>query len=178
MGGWLQENIHQDEKWIEASSGTSQTISSTINDIRHTLLLILEDISASLLIDMSVKVNLHFFHWKFESEMHTSRNVCSIYFLTSTQDDMHDKFDLTLLIECARLAKDGITRNHIFSLLSTIARVLPDKILDHILDILTVIGESTVTQVCYDLLVLRQVHELKFYSICKNLMFPSRQLLL
>lgn len=70
------------------------------------------------------------------------------------QDDIHDKFDLMLLVECARSTKDGITRNHIFSLLSTIARVLPEEILDHILDILTVIGESAVTQVCYDLLVL------------------------
>lgn len=116
MDEWVQDDVHLYEKWIQASSGTSETISSTVCYIQQTLLLILEDISASILTDMSVK------------------------------DDIHDKFDLMLLVECARSTKDGITRNHIFSLLSTIARVLPDEILDHILDILTVIGESAVTQ--------------------------------
>ncbi|KAL6311451.1 hypothetical protein AAG906_005381 [Vitis piasezkii] len=116
MDEWVQDDVHLYEKWIQASPGTSETISSTVCYIQQTLLLILEDISASILTDMSVK------------------------------DDIHDKFDLMLLVECARSTKDGITRNHIFSLLSTIARVLPDEILDHILDILTVIGESAVTQ--------------------------------
>lgn len=85
------------------------------------------------------------------------------------QEDIHDQFDLVLLVECARSTKDGITRNHIFSLLSTIARVLPEKILDHILEILTVIGESAVTQVCYDLLVLYLLNNgLNVQSLCKS----------
>lgn len=57
-------------------------------------------------------------------------------------------FDLELLVICARSARDAITCNHVFSLLSTIAKVIPGKVLDHILDILTVIGKSAVTQVC------------------------------
>ena len=58
MDEWVQEDFHQDEKWIQASSGASQTISSTLCYIQQALLLILEDISASILTDMSVKVCL------------------------------------------------------------------------------------------------------------------------
>lgn len=64
------------------------------------------------------------------------------------QDDITNKIDIKMLVECSRSAKDAVTRNHIFSLLSSIIKVIPDKMLEHILDILTVIGESTVTQVC------------------------------
>ncbi|KAL6980906.1 hypothetical protein U1Q18_022542 [Sarracenia purpurea var. burkii] len=61
-------------------------------------------------------------------------------------EDIINTFDLKLLVECARSAKDEITRNQVFSLLSTVAKVTPDKVLDHIIDIFTVIGESAVTQ--------------------------------
>lgn len=63
------------------------------------------------------------------------------------QGGILNKFDIKLLLDCARAAKDAMTRNHVFSLLSSIAKLIPDKVLDHILDILTVIGESAVTQV-------------------------------
>lgn len=56
-------------------------------------------------------------------------------------------FDVELLVKCARSSKDAVTRNHLFLLLSTIAKVEPETVLDHILDILTVVGESAVTQV-------------------------------
>ena len=52
-----------------------------------------------------------------------------------------------MLVDCARLAKDGVTRNHVFTLLSLVAKLVPNRILEHILDILTVIGESAVSQV-------------------------------
>lgn len=60
-----------------------------------------------------------------------------------------NNFDLKLLINCARSTKDEITRNQVFSLLSTVAKVAPDKVLAHIVDICTLIGESAVTQVCW-----------------------------
>lgn len=63
------------------------------------------------------------------------------------QDGIVESFDIKLLLSCARSADDAATRNHVFSLLSAVAKVIPDRILDHILDILTVIGESAVTQV-------------------------------
>lgn len=52
-----------------------------------------------------------------------------------------------LLVKCARLASDAVTRNHVFSLVSTVVKIIPDKVLDHILDILNIIGESALTQV-------------------------------
>lgn len=61
---------------------------------------------------------------------------------------MLDSIDVELLIKCAHSAKDGVTHNHILKLLSTIAKLIPDKILDHIQDILSVAGESAITQVC------------------------------
>ena len=63
------------------------------------------------------------------------------------QDGIVQSFDIKLLVSCARSTEDAATRNHVFSLLSAIAKVIPDRILDHILDILTVMGESAVTQV-------------------------------
>lgn len=63
------------------------------------------------------------------------------------QDDILNVVDIRLLVECACSAKDGVTRNHVFSLLSGIAKVVPDKLSDHISDILAVVGGSTVSQV-------------------------------
>ncbi|KAF8044357.1 hypothetical protein BT93_A2372 [Corymbia citriodora subsp. variegata] len=58
-----------------------------------------------------------------------------------------DSIDVELLIKCAHSAKDGVTHIHVLKLLSTIAKLVPDKILDHTQDILTVAGESAITQV-------------------------------
>lgn len=65
---------------------------------------------------------------------------------------MIKKIDITLLVECARSARDGVTRNHVFLVFSSIAKVIPGIILEHILDILSIIGKSTVTQVCWFIL--------------------------
>ncbi|CAL1390897.1 unnamed protein product [Linum trigynum] len=104
------------EKWIEASSGISQTMPNTILYIQQTLLIVLEDIISSLECVVPLK------------------------------DDISNRVDVEVLIKCAHSAKEGVTRNHVFSLLCSIANVMPDKIVRHVLDILAVIGESTVTQ--------------------------------
>ncbi|CAI9091980.1 OLC1v1027104C1 [Oldenlandia corymbosa var. corymbosa] len=62
------------------------------------------------------------------------------------KDEMVNKFDLELLVKCARLSSDIVTRNHVLSLFSTIAKTMPDKVLNHILDILNIIGESAVSK--------------------------------
>ncbi|CAL5366770.1 unnamed protein product [Camellia sinensis] len=116
MDDWVHDDADLDGKCMEASLDISQTISSITCYIQQTLLLILEDISASLLMTVPL------------------------------EDDIINNFDLKLLVECARSVKDGTTRNQVFSLLSTIAKVTPNKVLDHIMDIFTIIGESTVTQ--------------------------------
>ncbi|KAH9647908.1 hypothetical protein KPL70_025376 [Citrus sinensis] len=115
---WLQQGaaFAKDEKSIQSSSGICQTISTTLIYIQQKLLIVLEDISASLLHAIPLK------------------------------DDIVNKVNVKMLVECARSTNDGVTRNHVFSLLSAVAKVVPDKILEHILDILAVIGEATITQ--------------------------------
>ena len=61
---------------------------------------------------------------------------------------MTDEINIKLLIDCARNSNIVVTRNHVFSLLSAVTRVFPGEVLEHMLDILTVIGEAAVTQVC------------------------------
>ncbi|KAI8564500.1 hypothetical protein RHMOL_Rhmol03G0186500 [Rhododendron molle] len=112
----VHNDVDQDVQNMQASSGVSQTVSSMICYNQQTLLLILEDISASLST------------------------------IVPSKDDTMNNFDLKLLINCARSTKDEITRNQVFSLLSTVAKVAPDKVLAHIVDICTLIGESAVTQ--------------------------------
>lgn len=60
---------------------------------------------------------------------------------------MFDKVNMNLLIECAHTARDVATRNHVFLLLSSVAKVSSRWISEHIIDIFTVIGESAVKQV-------------------------------
>ncbi|KAL4574909.1 hypothetical protein LXL04_021749 [Taraxacum kok-saghyz] len=66
--------------------------------------------------------------------------------IISNCDESVQTFDIKLLVDCVRCTDDSETRNHVFLLLSAVAKVVPDRILDHILDILTVICESAVTQ--------------------------------
>ncbi|WJX58503.1 hypothetical protein P8452_43951 [Trifolium repens] len=60
---------------------------------------------------------------------------------------MRNEINIKLLIECARTTNVLVTRNHIFSLLSAVIKVLPGKVFGHILDILPVIRESAITQI-------------------------------
>ncbi|KAI3712588.1 hypothetical protein L1987_71147 [Smallanthus sonchifolius] len=66
--------------------------------------------------------------------------------IVNDSDGIVESSDIKLLVSCAQSTDDAATRNHVFSLLSAVAKVIPDRILDHILDILTVIGKSAVTQ--------------------------------
>lgn len=112
----MNDDIDQHEKSVEDEESSSKTSSSSKSYIKQTLLLILDEISASLLTTGPI------------------------------EDNISDKFDIKLLLVCARSTKDATTRNQVFSLLATIAKVSPDKVFDHLLDIFKVIGESSVTQ--------------------------------
>ncbi|KAM3340540.1 putative protein isoform X3 [Capsicum galapagoense] len=109
---WIHVAANQGDLHYHASSENSQSIADAAVHIQQELLLILEDITASV----------------------TSEDKNSI------------NFDVELLVKCARSASNMVTRNQIFSLLSAISRAKPDQVLDHILEILVVIGESAVTQ--------------------------------
>ncbi|XP_068328989.1 uncharacterized protein At3g06530-like [Pyrus communis] len=114
---WVHGVLDQDEKCIQVPSNNSDSLSSTISSIQQTLLIILEDICSSLTHSVSLG------------------------------DDILHEIDVKMLVECAHSAKDGVTRNHVFSLISSITKIIPEKVLEHILDIFTVIGEAAVTQI-------------------------------
>ncbi|XVE56436.1 hypothetical protein DITRI_Ditri04bG0009000 [Diplodiscus trichospermus] len=114
---WGRGALTQDET-SRQTSGVPQLMSTAMCYVQQTLLLILEDILASFM----------------------NAN-------TPLKDDIVNKIDVKMLVECARLTKDRVIRNHVFTLLSLVAKLVPNRILEHILDILTVIGESAVSQI-------------------------------
>ncbi|KAL5979877.1 hypothetical protein ACLOJK_038989 [Asimina triloba] len=126
----LLRKVFNDD-WLPAlvgiGSGDSgiSSFNDSISEIQQTVLLILEDILSSLGSDLHIK------------------------------DKMLYKFDVNLLVECARSAKDATTRNHIFLLLSSIAKVAPEWILDQIIDIVTVVGNSAITQVAWEVTTMK-----------------------
>ncbi|KAL0799472.1 hypothetical protein Bca101_054647 [Brassica carinata] len=63
------------------------------------------------------------------------------------QADITSEIDVKMLVEFAHTSNDGVTRNYIFSLFTSIVKIVPDRVLDHIISILTLVGESTVTQI-------------------------------
>lgn len=69
------------------------------------------------------------------------------FFFLSLQIQWRKDIDIKLLIDCTHLSKDGVTRNHVYSLISSVAKSIPEKVVEHMLDILTLIGESAVRQV-------------------------------
>ncbi|AET00469.2 uncharacterized protein At3g06530 isoform X2 [Medicago truncatula] len=112
------------EEWVnytlsleEGSSQPPSSLFETVNHIQQTLLIILEDIIMS----------------------HDSMAVLN--------EKMTNEINIKLLIDCARTTDVVVTRNHIFSLLSAVIRVLPEKVFGHLIDILPVIGKSAVTQI-------------------------------
>jgi U3 small nucleolar RNA-associated protein 10 len=58
-------------------------------------------------------------------------------------------FDIDILVQCVADASDTATRNQALMLLTAIARIFPQKVLNHIVDLFSVIGASTITQVCF-----------------------------
>ncbi|KAF9602424.1 hypothetical protein IFM89_027553 [Coptis chinensis] len=73
-------------------------------------------------------------------------DITASLFSDILKDGILENYDIKLLLECACATKDAVTRNHIFSLLSSIAKINPDKVLDHIIGIFTVIGKSAAKQ--------------------------------
>ncbi|KAG9452219.1 hypothetical protein H6P81_005123 [Aristolochia fimbriata] len=112
----LLAKVFDDEWFSGVLDQNEQRSLDTVGYIQQTVLLILEEIVASLSSQLPVKAK------------------------------MLDKFNVDLLVACARSAKDVTTRNHVFLLLSSVSKIIPDQVLDHILDIFTVVGEAAVTQ--------------------------------
>ncbi|KFK38114.1 hypothetical protein AALP_AA3G071300 [Arabis alpina] len=60
--------------------------------------------------------------------------------------DIANEINIKMLVEFAQSSNDGVTRNYVFSLFTSVVKIVPDRVLDNIISILTLVGESTVTQ--------------------------------
>ncbi|XP_010486163.1 PREDICTED: uncharacterized protein At3g06530-like [Camelina sativa] len=67
--------------------------------------------------------------------------------MSTLKAEIANEINVKMLIELAHSSNDGVTRNYIFSLFTAIVKFVPDRVLDHIISILTLVGESTVTQI-------------------------------
>ncbi|KAK9059672.1 hypothetical protein SSX86_020376 [Deinandra increscens subsp. villosa] len=144
---WISEAVKQDEEHAEASSDISQSTATTICYIQQNLLSILEDITNSLTVNDRAQVIYFFLVVEFLEPVYMLLMfIDHVNHMMLLQDESVGSFDIKLLVSCVRSIDDAATCNHIFSLLSAVAKVMPDRILDHIVDILTAIGKSAVTQ--------------------------------
>lgn len=69
------------------------------------------------------------------------------YCVILLQDDFFCKFNIGLLVEYAQSTKDVVTLNHIFSLLSSAAKISSQWVSEHIFELFSVIGYSATRQV-------------------------------
>lgn len=144
---WLQSVIGLSEKENTDVTELSESILGALCHAQQTTLVILKDIFESLTMNPHLKASTLLFR------------ICDFFFCflsffqqlclhTFLQDDTCLKNNIELIISCARSAKDDITRNHVFMLLSSVARVSPEWLLEQIIDIFSLIGESSIKQVC------------------------------
>ncbi|KAE9614797.1 hypothetical protein Lal_00036146 [Lupinus albus] len=114
---WVNNALSLETRLSQPLSSSSEANTAIVCHIQQTLLIILEDI------------------------------VRSLKSMAPLKGKMTNVIDIKLLIECARTSNDVATRNHVFCLLATVTRVLPEEVLGHILDIIEIIGQSAVIQI-------------------------------
>lgn len=155
---WVHNLLVPGENLVQVSSDVCQTTTATVCYIQQTLLIILEDISTSLNNYLPLKVcfsscvvgdvycrsHLFFFSLSLLRGFYCQNFILRIILW---QEDVVNEINIKVLVECAHSANDGVTRNHVFSLITSITKITPQKVLEHIEDIFKIIGESAVTQV-------------------------------
>ncbi|XP_061353134.1 uncharacterized protein At3g06530 [Gastrolobium bilobum] len=114
---WVNGTLFLEKRLSQPPSSPSEASTTVVSHIQQTLLIILEDI------------------------------IMSLKRTAPLNGKMTDEINIKLLIECAQTSNLVVTRNHVFSLLSAVTRVFPEEVLEHILDIVAVIGESAVKQI-------------------------------
>ncbi|ONK73498.1 uncharacterized protein A4U43_C04F32240 [Asparagus officinalis] len=114
---WLLGLVSQVDKGSGSLSDVSESISGGIYYAQQTVLSILKDITDTYLVEHPHK------------------------------DEFSNAFKIDLLVECARSTENVSTRNHVFLLLSSIAKASPGWLSKYMFEIFTIIGESTVKQI-------------------------------
>ncbi|XP_020693820.1 uncharacterized protein At3g06530 isoform X3 [Dendrobium catenatum] len=116
---WLLSLLSSDTTENGSVSGFSESFLAVLHPAQHSTLLILKDI-----IDSHVMGH-------------------------SDKDDLCNKLNINLLVECAQSAKDATTRNHIFLLLSSVAKISSGLLSEHIVDLFVMVGDSAIKQSDY-----------------------------
>lgn len=155
---WVNGALFPKSRFSKPSS-PSDGNHSAIYHIQQTLLIILEDIIISL--KSMAPLNVCYLIMKLENLLcyYLIENISLftfslfwpfpyIMFHHCWQEKITNEISIKLLIECAQNSNVVVTRNHVFSLLSAVTKVFPGEVLEHMHDILAVIGEAAVTQVC------------------------------
>jgi hypothetical protein len=63
-------------------------------------------------------------------------------------------YDVDFLVEFIHGATDVNTVNQALSLLTTVAGACPDIVLQHVITVFSILGETTLVQVCYSMVCL------------------------
>ncbi|PKA48764.1 Uncharacterized protein AXF42_Ash018706 [Apostasia shenzhenica] len=109
---WLQGVSNSSKVEGETVFEISESLSASLYHARQSTLLILKNITDSPLTDKVINV------------------------------DLSTKLNFDLLVECAHSAMDAATRNHIFLLISSIAKISFGWLSEHIVDLFVLVGDS------------------------------------
>ncbi|KAJ7545476.1 hypothetical protein O6H91_09G122000 [Diphasiastrum complanatum] len=118
---WLKELMSSSEEYhltvMDEETQVSSTKSSKGTYVLHVLLIILERLANSALEEPS-----------------------------AVKEEISKEFDVDAVVACIEMATDGVTRNHALALLTVAGKLYPERVLNRMLDVLSVVGISTLGQ--------------------------------
>ncbi|KAK4787741.1 hypothetical protein SAY86_011574 [Trapa natans] len=109
-------DLAPNEGLAKACSVTSEITTTIVCHIQQTITLVLEDI------------------------------ILSSSSAITSKEKILNEINIGLLLECLRLDQAGVVCDHIFPLLSTIARVLPEAFVNNMSEVLLIVGKSALTE--------------------------------
>jgi U3 small nucleolar RNA-associated protein 10 len=115
------------KEWVKIAFSIEETSLQPPQDVRETTPTFISSIQQTLLLIL--------------------KDIFDSLNMNPLKAEVANEINVKMLVELAHSSNDGVTRNHIFSLFTAIVKFVPDKVLDHIISILTLVGESTVTQI-------------------------------
>ncbi|KAG7581497.1 BP28 C-terminal domain [Arabidopsis suecica] len=115
------------KEWVKITSSVEETSVQPPQDVRETTPASISSIQQTLLLIL--------------------KDIFDSLNMNPLKAEIANEINVKMLVELAHSSNDGVTRNHIFSLFTAIVKFVPDRVLDHIISILTLVGESTVTQI-------------------------------
>ncbi|XP_013585533.1 uncharacterized protein At3g06530 isoform X2 [Brassica napus] len=115
------------DEWVKIASSAEETSVEPLQDVREITHASISSIQQTVLLLLK--------------DIFDSPNMNPL------KADITNEINVKMLVEFAHSSNDGVIRNYIFSLFTSVVKIVPDRVLDHIISILTLVGESTVTQI-------------------------------